>query len=213
MLNPSLNIDYISNLNFIDIVNLYSISSEFNNIDINKLLRQCIYNKTIDVNIIPNYNIYNVVKEFYTQLHKVIINNYHLDKLPNWVNREKFINENKESLKFNLLNKIYIQYIAKDIDNKRTLLNTDDIVIYLDKNLIISPLLPITINKLEYNQTIFKGIVNIFNMVKLSDNFVNYIKPSILNIHNSIKIPGMTNSIVYRYSMTNILKVLLFIRY
>lgn len=206
-----LNINYMSNLNFIDIVNLHNTSPIFKNIDINVLLRQSIYNKTTDVDITPNYNIYNAVNEFYTQLDKIVNKNYSSDKLPDWIDKEKFINAHKQKLIFDLLYQIYL-HIYADIVKNNSLLNNNEIIINLDKKLIISSLLPTTINKTEYYRSEFKGVDNVVNTIKLSDNFINYIKASILNVYEKNKDVGSKNPTLFRWPILNMLEILLFAR-
>ena len=206
----TLNINYMSNLNFIDIVNLYETSTQFNNIDINTLLRQILYNKNKNIHVLPNYNIYTAVSEFYDQITNLIIINYPLNYLPDWVDKEKFINASIKKLMFDALYKIYVRIAKNIIENKELLVN--NITITLGKDLIVSPLLPIGVDKTEYYKTVFKGIDNVNNNITLSDHFVNYIKDSIQNVYNENLYRVGKFQYPFRLAMVDVLETLLFIR-
>ena len=165
-----MNIDYLSKLNYIELRTLASTNKQFATICMdNRTLRNIIYNRNIDLPILPhNYDISAALDELYNLVRHIITIDYPKNKLPVWVNKDLFIQE----IKIEIYNNIFVSLLNYFYDLS-TYYYSDEINKCLDQGI------ELRVNKSAYNllpqrTNINSGIQT--SVITLPTKFTEYIK-------------------------------------
>jgi len=89
----SLNIDYLSHLNYVDLKNLSVSNTSFKNILSDLSLKTILFNK---LNIQVKENVSDLMKELDAQIDALL--NIHYVEFPRWINKELFLHDQKARL-------------------------------------------------------------------------------------------------------------------
>lgn len=188
----TMNIDYINNLDYVDISQLSRVTKNFNNKNkFNEILTTILLqdnNKYTKLFIHHKYDIVGVLDELYNTIEKIININY--KQLPAWVNKEDFINY----MKRRIINGFVIELSLRfELFSERNGWGEgdqdffeDNMEIKINKYLVAIPFIGSDDNDLYFNEfpldnQILYGVVH---TITLSENIINYIEPSLMKHQN-----------------------------
>lgn len=208
----SLDIDFMSNMDFIDIKSVYQSNKNLSLLEINKILKLILINKNINLHYLPiQFSVFDAVNEIYQKLNSLVSINYPYNYLPSWVNKEQFITSQVQKMIPSVIVEVYF-YIRENIKDdgiKFTLDYPTSLNIDINKIVIANPLLPVNIKVRDIETDSYN---NVFNTITLSQNVINYIFPPILKLYNDNP-TYRKNRILYRWPIFQLLEKLLFKMY
>ena len=172
-----MNINYFDNLDYVDMMNLCKTNSQFATIcDDNVLLRQIIYNRNKYISIPNNFNISGILKDIYSQITKIITDNYRKEEAPRWINYEQFVDDLIRDSVGSL-----ITPLSDDLDlfiEESEETNNYKFIVNIDKNIIAFPYPAILIDTPENDEMFHE-----FNSeITFSHKFIDYVKDTYLQV-------------------------------
>lgn len=126
-----MDINYLSTLDYVDMRSLYISSKQLSYIcKDNKVLRSIIYNKSDNVEILPNFDISSALKDIYNAVQKIIDDNYPEEILPRWVDKKLFNDDILRDFMNNFLDTFVDEIINIYAENKQPLREITEIELY-----------------------------------------------------------------------------------
>lgn len=187
----TMNINYLDNLDYVDISQLFKINTAYRKLtkkQLNDILRQILFTEGYNIVITPNFDIIKALDELYTKIEDLILINYG-NKLPDWVDIEKFINYMKRKIVYYISLELSGHFESVDDDNKWGEAGPIDNLLFTDIPF------PVKINKFVVGIPFVGGtdtdlynddfgcdrlIYNVIHEITLSNHFINYIKPTLI---------------------------------
>lgn len=184
-----LGIDYLTDLDYVDLKNLCSANQYYNNTicNDNTILRQILYNTVSELYLPANFNIANALDELYASIKLLVNDNYPSDMYyPKWVNRNLLIDDVIRKIYVDLYHIITELFYEIKVTNKINIVDTIiDVVntnlkeVHINKALISFPFAAHEAggSELYYESNIKdnEALKYIFNKLIIPQSFRNYI--------------------------------------
>ena len=178
-----MDISYLSTLDYIDLINLCKISGYRDICNNNTLLKKILINKNIDIILAKNLDIIKALNDIYMQFGKIFYSIYDLNNIPNWIDKEKFINHMINTIRSNFVPQLIERIIDTKEENGEL---QSGMEIYLYKDIIVIPYIVGDANNLrmEIDDLLNNSDIIILNTITLPESFIEYIQPTLINIYN-----------------------------
>lgn len=173
-------ISYLSKLNYLRLRNLSSVNKQYLPIcDDNTILRSLICNRNSKILIPPNFNIAEILMNFYNQIVKLFSDNFNMKGLPDYIIPNKF----RYTHIINLV-RHFIDQLSVDLDGNVNCKNgKSEFSEFIKLNRFLLGV-PFSSNYAQstYDDAIPRDWDDMPNEVILSKTIIEYIRPSIENL-------------------------------
>ncbi|HSW77001.1 MAG TPA: hypothetical protein VLG50_08135 [Candidatus Saccharimonadales bacterium] len=179
----SLNIDYLSTLDYVDLKNLCKTDKQTNQhvCKNNDLLKQILIKSTKNnIQLLPNLNLSQILNDLYTHIVNLVSETWPIDKqYPKWVNAELLFDS--------MIRRVYLQihefiYNSYEDNNLKKLQGLKSINI--DQALLTFPLVPVVEVIADYGLKNHKSVLDTENELILPNHFYDYINYTLQHLEN-----------------------------
>lgn len=187
----TMNINYLSYLDYVDISQLFNVNNTYRKLtheQINDILRQILLTENYNIVIPGNFDIKKALDELYMKIENLILINYG-NKLPDWINVEKFINYMKRKIIYYIRQNLLWYFESIDEQDEWGKSGHIDELLFPDIKYTVK------INKFVVGIPFVGGIdtdlyiddfgcdkliTDVIHEITLSNHFINYIKPTLI---------------------------------